>query len=394
MSSYGGSSTGTGNMALFDKPKVYADPEVVKETLTKCLSDYGSTLGIALDLEEIERLAMEEERNEGEKFMNKQMKLHELESFEKAANGSEGSSDDDSQDLEFFGEDGEIANDGDAAAPGARRRTMTTERMAEITFASDGAARPKGLLSTAGVPGPQAPGMQLSKEKMAAMKRRNSSRRRSSGLSSYDDLAYNMFGGDNHVFTQQYMTSKWKKEAKAMFEEAHGVKRHAKFTGVRNDGDDDDDDEGSTAVSVEPGEVPAHTRMRLNRIDGVKVVRHELNVDGLYGGLQSQMERNLSIMSSVTANSEKRLEERKLLMKHQHEALIKRKAQEEKDAIAKAEEEAIQREAERANGSSLPGIGDLLNMDKKAFKAEAMQKMQEKGGDDDASVASTNSSIG
>ena len=179
-----------------------------------------------------------------------------------------------------------------------------------------------------------------------------------------------------------------------MFEEAHGVKRHAKFTGVRNDGDDDDDDEGSTAVSVEPGEVPAHTRMRLNRIDGVKVVRHELNVDGLYGGLQSQMERNLSIMSSVTANSEKRLEERKLLMKHQHEALIKRKAQEEKDAIAKAEEEAIQREAERANGSSLPGIGDLLNMDKKAFKAEAMQKMQEKGGDDDASVASTNSSIG
>ena len=35
-------------------------------------------------------------------------------------------------------------------------------------------------------------------------------------------------------------------------------------------------------------------------------------------------------------------------------------------------------EAKRANGSSLPGIGDILNMDKKKFAADARKAQQEK----------------
>jgi hypothetical protein len=141
------------------------------------------------------------------------------------------------------------------------------------------------------------------------MKRRNSSRRRSSGLSSYDEVAYNMFGGDAHQFTEQYMTSKWKKEAKAMFEEAHGVKKTKFRSDVkeigRHTGSDDGEERESIAESVEPGEVPKHTRMRLNRIDGVEVIRHELNVDGLYGGLKNQ------VRPSGTEASAKRRGERK-----------------------------------------------------------------------------------
>ena len=166
------------------------------------------------------------------------------------------------------------------------------------------------------------------------MKRRNSSRRRSSGLSSYDEVAYNMFGGDAHQFTEQYMTSKWKKEAKAMFEEAHGVKKTKFRSDVkeigRHTGSDDGEERESIAESVEPGEVPKHTRMRLNRIDGVEVIRHELNVDGLYGGLKNQ------VRPSGTEASAKRRGERKEARRAQRsEASAKKRAQrsERKEAL-------------------------------------------------------------
>ena len=55
------------------------------------------------------------------------------------------------------------------------------------------------------------------------------SRRRSSSglsrLSSFDDTAYNMFGGEEGHFSHNYMVSKWKKEARQQFEEAHGKRR-------------------------------------------------------------------------------------------------------------------------------------------------------------------------
>jgi len=224
-------------MALFDKPKVHADPEAVKMSLSKCLADFGSTLGISLDLEAIEKAAADEERMVGETFMNKQMKLHELASFEREANSE---SDEDSQDLEFFGEEG---GEGDE-----NERPLTAARIAAISFAPEDKP-PAGLQ----------PSQQLSKEKMAAMKRRNSSRRRSSGLSSYDEVAYNMFGGDEHKFTTQYMTSKWKKEGKAMFEEANGIKK-AKFRGDVVGGGGGDDDEGSTAGELSIEATTQHAR--------------------------------------------------------------------------------------------------------------------------------------
>ena len=130
--------------------------------------------------------------------------------------------------------------------------------------------------------------------------------------------------------------------------------------------------------------------MRLYRIDGVQVVRHELNVDGLYGGLRSQMSRNVNVMLDVQRNSEVRLEERKHMMKRQHESLLARRTMLEKEKVEREVEEAKKREEKRANGSSLVGIGDLLNMDKNAFKDAAKAKLDDlrEGGESDCSNSS------
>jgi len=130
--------------------------------------------------------------------------------------------------------------------------------------------------------------------------------------------------------------------------------------------------------------------MRLYRIDGVQVVRHELNVDGLYGGLRSQMSRNVNVMLDVQRNSEVRLEERKHMMKRQHESLLARRTMLEKEKVEREVEEAKKREEKRANGSSLVGIGDLLNMDKNAFKDAANAKLDDlrEGGESDCSNSS------
>ena len=130
--------------------------------------------------------------------------------------------------------------------------------------------------------------------------------------------------------------------------------------------------------------------MRLYRIDGVQVVRHELNVDGLYGGLRSQMSRNMNVMLDVQRNSEVRLEERKHMMKRQHESLLARRTMLEKEKVEREVEEAKKREEKRANGSSLVGIGDLLNMDKNAFKDAANAKLDDlrEGGESDCSNSS------
>lgn len=74
MSSHGGSSAA--HNALFDKPKVRADPEEVREALDKALLYCGSTLNNPLDLEAIEKEAAEEEKRAGERFMNHKLKMH------------------------------------------------------------------------------------------------------------------------------------------------------------------------------------------------------------------------------------------------------------------------------------------------------------------------------
>ena len=100
------------------------------------------------------------------------------------------------------------------------------------------------------------------------------------------------------------MISKWKKEARQQFEQAHG-KRRTRFQGEEGDSEVDSYAEDvSEATTVEPGEVSkrkggrctpaadanltpnavaqvkAHTRMRLARIDGMKVIRHQVSGGG------------------------------------------------------------------------------------------------------------------
>lgn len=102
------------------------------------------------------------------------------------------------------------------------------------------------------------------------------SRRRSSGLSSYDDTAYNMFGGDEGQFSHQYMVSKWKKEARQQFEEAHG-KRRTTFQGDDGDGEVDSYAEDvSEATTVEPGEVRERGRGRSVQGEGSSPLESKL----------------------------------------------------------------------------------------------------------------------
>mmetsp|Transcript_20293 Transcript_20293/g.37882 ORF Transcript_20293/g.37882 Transcript_20293/m.37882 type:complete len:354 (+) Transcript_20293:203-1264(+) len=352
MSSVGGGSSAAHN-ALFDKPKVRADPEDVRIALDKALLNFGSTLNDKLDLEQIEKEAAEDEKKRGEEFMNHRLKMHEIgesESFGVEVNQDE----DDDEDDEM-------------------------QRQASLSFAAEATGTLRPSLPDASLAGPP------TRKGSAAM-----SRRRSSGLSSFDDTAYNMFGGEQGHFSQQYMVSKWKKEARAQFEEAHG-KRRTRFD---DDGDVDSYDGGahSEATTVEPGEVKHHTRMRLARIDGAKVIRHQLNIDGLYGGMEKNINRNREIMNDIMTNSEERLESRKMLIKMAQEALELKKKLEAEQEILREKEEKEKREQERSFGSSLAGIGDILKLDVKNFSPSAEDKRrrqkEEESEDDSMSSAS------
>jgi hypothetical protein len=90
------------------------------------------------------------------------------------------------------------------------------------------------------------------------------------------------------------------------------------------------------------------------------------------------MTKNLSVLEEVCLNSERRLQEKKETMQRQHEHMAARKVLEERERQARAIREKEEEEAKRANGSSLPGIGDILNMDKKKFAADARKAQQEK----------------
>ena len=78
MSSVGSSSVSSRNNILFLKPEVRADPEEVREALSKALANCGSTLGNVLDLDKIEKEAEEKERQAGEKFMSHRIRMHEM----------------------------------------------------------------------------------------------------------------------------------------------------------------------------------------------------------------------------------------------------------------------------------------------------------------------------
>ncbi|GMH54692.1 hypothetical protein TL16_g11704 [Triparma laevis f. inornata] len=350
MSSVGGGSSAAHN-ALFDKPKVRADPEDVRVALDKALLNFGSTLNDKLDLEKIEKEAAEEEKKRGEKFMNHRLRMHEIgepESF-----GEEVNQDEEEEDVEM-------------------------KRQASLSFAAEATGTLRPSLPDGKITGPP-------------MRRSSTatSRRRSSGMSSFDDTAYNMFGGEHGHFSQQYMVSKWKKEARAQFEEAHGKRR----TRFEDDGDGDSYDGGShsEATTIEPGEVKHHTRMRLARIDGAKVIRHQLNIDGLYGGMEKNIMRNTEIMSEIMSNSEDRLESRKMLIKMAQEALELKKKMEAEQEIQREKEEKEKREQERSFGSSLAGIGDILKLDVKSFSPTAedvRRRQREEESDESMSSAS------
>ena len=331
------SGSSTGFNVLFEKPKVRADPEDVRQALNAALEDCGSTLGVELDLGAIENAAAEAEKKAGEDFMKHEIKMHEV-------------------DDEF----NELKDDG-----GGREEEEEEEeeeqaaRLASISFAEEalGSGKPEGLN----------PPPDVSKSR----------RRLSSGLSSYDETAYNMGGGDAHKFSQKYMVSKWKKEARVQFEQARGNKVKARF----EDGEDYSDSfaEDVSTSTCEPGEVPKHTRMRLARIDGAKVIRHQLNIDGLYGTMEKTMMKNLATMDDILEKSMDRLETRKEIMRLAHDAIQLKKEMEAEKALKREAEEEEQRKIQISLGSTLNGISDLLNMDtgKFANDEKVLQKLRE-----------------
>ena len=144
--------------------------------------------------------------------------------------------------------------------------------------------------------------------------------------------------------------------------------------------------QGSSKESeIVPGEVAAHTRMRLNRIDGQQVIRHQLNIVGLYGGFEKVIGRNNELMQGLMDKSESRLKGRREEMKRGLER--NRKAREgriREEAVAR-EKEREEAETERGNGSTLAGIGDLIQSDIKDYK-----HMLKPG---EASPTSSNSSV-
>jgi len=328
------SGSSTGFNTLFDKTKVRADPEDVREALNAALEGCGSTLGTEMDLDAIEKAAAEAEKRAGEEFMQHEIKMHEVD-----------------DDLNVLGGD----EDG---------RENHAARIASLSFAEEalGTGSPDGLEGPASLTDDRT--------------RRRASTRRSSGLSSFDDMAYNMFGGDAGKFSQQYMLSKWKKEAKEQFLEARGGARKTRFDGM--DGDAFDSfAEDMSEDNREPGEVPKLTRMRLARIDGAKVIRHQLNIEGLYGTMEKIMMKNFSTMDNILEKSMDRLETRKEFMRLAHEAIeLKKQMEEEANEKRKVEEEE-QRKVQMSLGSTLTGISDLLKMDHSNFGQDVVEKMKD-----------------
>jgi hypothetical protein len=186
-----------------------------------------------------------------------------------------------------------------------------------------------------------------------------------------------MFGGDAHKFSQKYMVSKWKKEARQQFEQARGNKVKARFED--DDGYSDSYAEDVSTSTCEPGEVPKHTRMRLARIDGAKVIRHQLNIDGLYGTMEKTMMKNLATMDDILEKSMDRLETRKEIMRLAHDAIELKKKMEAEEAVKREAEEEEQRKIQMSLGSTLNGISDLLNMDASKFADDekVLQKLRE-----------------
>ena len=115
----------------------------------------------------------------------------------------------------------------------------------------------------------------------------------------------------------------------------------------------------------------------------------QLNIDGLYGGMSMNIARNDEIMQSIMANSEDRLESRKMIIRMAKEALELKKKMAKEAALEQERLEKEQQEQARAFGSSLAGIGDILNVDVKTFSPTAEEVRRRKLEEDsDGSMSS------
>ena len=151
-----------------------------------------------------------------------------------------------------------------------------------------------------------------------------------------------------------------------MFEEAHGGRsKTTKF----NHETDFGSDFGGSVETDETGDIDnGRMRMRLTKIDNMEVIRHSLNIDGLYGGLNNSLDKNCTELEKILDNSSDRLETRQMVVALAREAILAKKKME---AQMKIDETKKQKEDERrasALGSSLD-IGELLNMDVKEFSS-------------------------
>ena len=433
MSSFGGSSSGY-NALFGDAPKVVADPEEVRIALSSILQNCGSSLGKEIDYISIEKDAADQESKLGEDFMKRKVKLHALPSFEKH-------SDDAKYDVLTIGPQ-DSDDEAEKHLPQDEKAEKVRERKASISFAAEamGLDPPKGMLnvnvesgtnnvddndnnntnnnkerrrSSVGQGNPigllnknrrgssissngnnvNEPNSNPRRDSMSTASRRRTS---STGTSCYDETSYEMFGGDSHTFSLNYMITKWKAEGKNQFEEArYGGPAMQNARGARFErgtktgaGDDLFSDVNDEEKDVEPAEIPPHTRMRLDRINGQKVIRHELNIGGLYGALHNLMDRNEVTLQDIEANSKIRLEKRKEEFRQAHGQIQQLRKQEEVNKVERARAATLAEVQEHANGSSLAGMADLLHMDVSQFKDQLRPRVKSVNSDDSYSDSS------
>jgi hypothetical protein len=438
MSSHGGSSHARNT--LFETPTIRADPEEVRKALSKALSDCGCTIGQDPDWGEVERVAREDEEKKGTAFIEKAIELarkssimsagdleglrerHEADvkkkkRLAKKATFSVGGDEEVPESSAPNDDDGETTESSDSETTtddSDDQRQASNSEDVEETQANEalGLAPPTGAL-------PQAMPSTLSASNLQRMAGNEPNlnapkeepglreRRRSSGLSQYDELQYKMFGGDQKgsaQFSMGYMISKWKKEG-------HGGKKLSFENGAKG-GQINESDSMSIASResdvVVPGEVDRKVGMRLNRVDGQKVIRHTMNVEGLYSRFDKTMAHNQETMLSLIEKSEGRLEGRRESMKSMMEAsAIQRNIRIQKDAIEWARRKdafskaKVESEKKSSKKSSLREVGMLIQSDIKNYRNRIEERVEDDddyddgddANNDDGDDRSSNSSI-
>jgi len=389
MSSAGGSSKA--NEALFEKPLIRADPEDVRLAMEKALQFCNSTLNTKIDYEQIEKDAAEEEKNLGESFMKQSFHLHEGDAAE-----------------DLFGP----SHKNDKIFDAGCDHDHDHDHDHTLTF-SDQPDDQK-------LPEQKAPLSAADKRRLSSLRRRASS-----NMSSFDPVAYDMFADSDPVLSQKFMEKKWRNEAKVrwsdtnfcklavsayyspahspsrplalsptrsqeIFDEAHGGrKKQTTFQHVVGSSDFENNFDNESHQTDITGEVKNPPQMRLARIDNATVIRHSLNIDGLYGGLNNVLTSNQNDLSKILENSSDRLETRQQIISLAAEAIAWKLKVAEEEVAAKEVEYLLKIKKNSINNGSSLNISDLLNVSHKQFQNSLPVKEPTPPPSDDDGVSDT-----